>query len=668
MAEARLTLLGGFSLRDARGTTCEIPGAKPVGLLAVLALAPDGRLGHDQIAALLWSDRAAPQARDSLKHALADLRRRLAAAGLDALEVDRQSVRLDLNRIAVDAGEFKALAGAADPQAKSRALELYGGELLHGVSVRDPAFDDWLRQERATYATLAESTAALLLADAEAGADDAAVREAATRLLGLDPLREDAVRALMRLHAEAGERAAALRCLEELRERLAADLQIEPSSETEALGTAIRESRIAASVAPAGLPLPDRPSIAVLPFHTLQNDQDQAYFADGVVEDLINALSRYRWFFVINRNSSFAFRNSEMPIAEIGQKLGVRYVATGSLRRAGSRIRLSAALIEADTGIQLWGDHYDRDLTDIFVIQDELTRRIVGAIEPELLVGESRRALDRSAGQLAAYDCHMKGMWFHNRQQDAEDFAQALHWQRRAIELDPGLARAYMVLARALYARSLFGFSDDIARDRAELMAAAEKAVSLEEGDGYSHYAMSLACLMDERPVEALAAAERAADLNPNLALAQNALGWTRIANGRFAEALDPLETALRLSPRDPLTYLFLSRIGLAHYHLRDYGRALEFSRKAFALRRQPFIALVILASLGQLGSPEVEPVRQQLAALAPAGDRDYWRLLFVYSDPADEDHLRDGLRKAGLDAFPEPSQSRNAPSAQIRR
>ena len=659
MTTARLDILGGFSLTTAGGEDCPVPGMKSRALLAALALAPEGLLSRDRIMALLWSDRAAPQARDSLKHALADLRRNLEASGIDCLGQDRHSVWIDADALQVDAREVLALDTSDDAASIATRLDLVRGELLDGIDVRDDAFNDWLREERQRFATLAESAAAALLAGAEAAADGAAIRDTARRLLSLDPLREEAVRALMRQHALAGERAAALRCLSDLRARLATELQIQPAPETEELGAAIREGRISASTPTdtigTDLFSPDRPSIAVLAFETLPDNREQAYFGDGVVEDIINALSRYRWFFVINRNSSFAFRSSGLPIREIGKKLGVRYIVTGSLRRSGSRIRLSSALIEADTGIQLWGDHFDRDLTDIFLIQDELTRRIVGAIEPELLVGEARRALDRSPDQLAAYDCHMKGMWFHNRQQDAEDFAQALHWQRRAIELDPGLARAYMVLARTLYARSLFGFSDDIARDRAELMAAAEKAVALEEGDGYAHYAMSLACLMDQRPVEALAAAERAVDLNPNLALAQNALGWTRITNGLFAEALDPLETALRLSPRDPLTYLFLSRIGLAHYHLRDYGKALEYSRRALALRRQPFIMLVVLASLGQLGRKDAEAVRREFSGLSAPGDQDYWNLMFVYSNPEDEDHLREGLRLAGLASPPGP-------------
>jgi hypothetical protein len=170
-------------------------------------------------------------------------------------------------------------------------------------------------------------------------------------------------------------------------------------------------------------------------------------------------LSQYRWFFVIARNSSFAYKGRALDVKQIAGELGVRYVVEGSVRKAAGRVRVTGQLIDTETGAHLWAQRYDRDYADIFAIQDELTQNVVGAIEPEIVMGEGRRAVYKGTGNLDAYECHMRGMWFHNHQDTAEHFAESISWQRRAIALDPRFARAHMVLARSLYARSMFGYS-----------------------------------------------------------------------------------------------------------------------------------------------------------------------------------------------------------------
>lgn len=207
-----------------------------------------------------------------------------------------------------------------------------------------------------------------------------------------------------------------------------------------------------------------------------------------------------------------------------------------------------------------------------------------------------------------------------------------------------------MMLARSLYARFFFGFSDDVDRDSADLCAAAERAVTLEDRDPYSHYVMCLAHFTVQRAQAAVAEALRAIDLNPNLALAHMALGWARIFTGNFAEALDPLHTALRLSPHDPLTYLFLNRIALAHYHLGNYEEALHFSMRAHSLRRVYFNLIVMVASLGQLGRREEAGEHMpEIAASTPADTQRYWQVLTAYVDPGHQAHFMEGLGKAGL-------------------
>jgi adenylate cyclase len=410
---------------------------------------------------------------------------------------------------------------------------------------------------------------------------------------------------------------------------------------------------LAAGALGGPLSLPDKPSITVLPFVNMSGDPEQEFFADGLTEDIITALSQFRWFFVIARNSSFAYKNRAVDVKQIARELGVRYVLEGSVRKAGTRVRVSAQLIDAETSAHLCAERYDRDLADIFAIQDELTQHVVAAIEPEILMGESRRVLQVRTGSLDAYECHMRGMWYLNQQDTAAHFAESIDWHRRAIALDPGFSRAHMALARSLYACCLNGYSGDIERDRQELVAAAERAVALDDRDPYAHYALCLAHFLSQRQTAALAEAQRAIDLNPNFAIAHNALGWARIFVGHFAEAMGPLHTALRLSPHDPLAYLFLNRIALAHYHLGNYEEAVHFSERAAALRRQHFVLLVLLASYGQLARrDEAMALLPEVVAGAPADPEHYWQIVAPYADSAHRTQLFEGLAKAGLPGY----------------
>jgi len=406
----------------------------------------------------------------------------------------------------------------------------------------------------------------------------------------------------------------------------------------------------------SGMPLalPDKPSIAVLPFVNMSGDPEQDFFADGLTEDIITALSLYRWFFVIARNSSFAYKGRAVDVKQIGRDLGVRYIVEGSVRRAGSRVRVTGQLIEAETGVHLWAQRYEREFADLFAIQDEITQHVVAAIEPEILIGENRRALLRGSDNLDAYECHMRGTLLHNAQDSAAHFNEAVEWQRRAIALDPDFGRAHMMLARSLFARCYFGFSDDIDRDSAEMQAEAARAVVLEDHDPYCHYVMCLANFAAQRPHAAVAEAQQAIDLNPNFALAHMALGWARIYVGRFTEALGPLHTALRLSPHDPLTYLFFSRIAIAHYHLGNYDEALHHAERALLLRRTYFSLVVVITCLGQLGRiEEARKLFPEVIANAPSDIPRYWRFFTAYANPADHAHFNDGLVKAGLPIVP---------------
>jgi TolB-like protein/class 3 adenylate cyclase/Flp pilus assembly protein TadD len=401
----------------------------------------------------------------------------------------------------------------------------------------------------------------------------------------------------------------------------------------------------------AGPPaLPDKPSIAVLPFVNMSGDPEQEYFTDGITEDIITALSRYRWFFVIARNSSFAYKGKAVDIKQVARELGVRYVLEGSVRKAGRLVRVTGQLIDAETGAHLWAERYDRPYEDIFAIQDEITENVVGAIEPEILMGEGRRVIQQAKADPDAFDCCMRGMW-HHYQMTLEEFVEAERWLRRAIEIDPKYARGHMALARVLFGRCVLGGSADIDADRAEICALATQAVALDERDPYCHYALFACHLLAGRHQAALAAAQRAIDLNPNFALGHLALGWVRIYIGHFDEALEPLLRAIRLSPHDPIGFLFLNRIALAHYHLGNYEEALHFAERAAAGRRIHIVLVVMIACLAMLGRlDEARALAAEIALLEPPDTAAYWRAVHPYAEPAHRAQLYDGLRRAGLD------------------
>jgi pentatricopeptide repeat protein len=396
------------------------------------------------------------------------------------------------------------------------------------------------------------------------------------------------------------------------------------------------------------LTLPDKPSIAVLPFANMSGDQEQEYFADGITEDIITALSHHRWFFVIARNSTFIYKGRAIDVKQVARELGVRYVLEGSVRKSGQRVRITGQLIEAATGNHLWAERFDRDMADVFGVQDEITQSVVGAIEPEMLLVEGRRASRKSPASLDAFDCSMRAMWhFHKFTPDDSQPAEA--WLRRAIELDPHLAQAHMALARTLMSRIWRGWSRDIAHDLSEAHCAAERGVTLDDRDPYTHYALFLVKMLRRRHEQALAEAQRAIDLNPNFALGYYALGWIRIYIGHFAEALDPLLRSLRLNPNDPQAGPILGFVALAHYHQGKYEEAVQYAERG--LRERNLIVLrTLLAGLGQLGrTDEARAVLAEMERIKPADAKRHWEITNPYADPAHRAHVVEGLGKAGF-------------------
>jgi TolB-like protein len=378
------------------------------------------------------------------------------------------------------------------------------------------------------------------------------------------------------------------------------------------------------------------------------SDAEQDYFADGISEDIITALSKWRWLFVIARNTSFVYKGKAVDIKQIGRDLGVRYVLEGSVRRAGSRVRITAQLIEAATGAHLWAERYDRDLADAFVVQDEITGSVVGAIEPELRKVEQQRAIRKSPETMDAWDHYMRGMWrFY--QFTAEDNSAAESLMRRAIELDPTYAQGHIGLSRVFTQRILWEWSENIDADRRAGYAAARRAVELDDKDPYAHYTLAWLSLLNQDHEISIAAAQRAIDLTPNFALGYFILGTARVFLGRFEQTADPFQRAMRLSPHEPLTFFFCNYLALAQYHLGHYEEAAKIARTGIGLRSTHMLYRALAACYGQLGhADEGRAAIAEMRRRMPSDAEKLWEVALPYADPAHRAHFIDGLRKAG--------------------
>ena len=353
------------------------------------------------------------------------------------------------------------------------------------------------------------------------------------------------------------------------------------------------------------LALPDKPSIAVLPFTNMSGDPEQEYFADGMTEDIITELSRFRWLFVIARNSSFAFKGMSPDIRDVGSKLGVRYVIEGSIRRAGSRVRITAQLIDATTNEHIWAERYDRDLEDIFAVQDEVTHAIVTTLEPQLTSSERQRARRKPIASLSAWECYQRGLW-HLFRMTADDSAKALDLLERATMLDPTASSAHAGLALALYYHVLFDFSTDRDADLTKAMSHAKSSIALDENDAFAHLAASRVFIVRGDPASAIEASDRAIALNPSYASAHFGRAHALWHAGRPDEAILSHDRAMRLSPNDPLMWAFMASKAIALTLLDRAEEAADLARRA---KRQPnaglFANVAELAALGQLGRSE---------------------------------------------------------------
>ena len=415
----------------------------------------------------------------------------------------------------------------------------------------------------------------------------------------------------------------------------------------------VREE-LAASIVPAEarhvVPrVADRPAVAVLAFENMSGDPAQDYFGDGISEDILTALSKQRWFMVIARNSSFTYKGRAVHIRQIAEELGVRYVVEGSVRKAGNRLRITAQLNDATTGSHLWAERYDRELIDVFAVQDEITNAIAAAIEPQIHAAESFRAHSKPPASLDAWDLLMRAL-SHFWRVTRRDHESATTLLERAIAIDPNYGQALSLLA----ANHMFGAHlgwGELTAVTPVAEAAALAAVRCDHEDSWAHVALGSVYFSTRRLNDALPELEQALALNPNFSLAQGYYALALSYAGRSTEAFDAAQRAIRLSPRDPSLAIYQGVAGYARFTERHYDEAIALAREAIRHRGDLTGAYRVLAvSAGMTGDEMLaETALGELRRAQPGISLHWIATQLPWANQADREHYLEGFRRAGL-------------------
>jgi adenylate cyclase len=414
---------------------------------------------------------------------------------------------------------------------------------------------------------------------------------------------------------------------------------------------AVRASGAAARLSPGtaevDLPPLDRPSIAVLPFTNMSGDPDQEYFADGITEDIITDISKISGLLVIARNSSFMFKKQNVDIKDVGRKLGVRHVLEGSVRKAGMKVRINVQLINAETGGHVWAERYDRDLEDIFAVQDEVTRRIVDALKVSLTSSEQARREDRGKVNAEAYDYLVRGRSCL-LQFTAEAAVEGRAMLERALAIDPGFAQAYAALAILHCTEYVNGWNNPGPDHLERARELARKACEANELEAVSHLALGITLMWMRQLDEAERALRRAIDLDPNLAQAYGSLGSVRDFGGQHERAIKLFEQAMQL---DPEFDLWIHLCGRAQLALERYDEAeASFKRRLIRMPHSDVTRAYLSSLYGHTGRhEEARQLWRELMQINPKFSLEHMRRVLPYKNPATFEQLIDGLRKAGL-------------------
>ena len=641
-------MLGRFEARWSDGEPVDVIAKKAQALLAYLAVEHGRAHTRDQLATLLWSETGDERARHNLRQALSKIR----ACSDTLIKTRGETLEIDPAGCTADVVEFERLANSQDPDQLRRCLELYRGELLEGLLPREPVYDEWLLLARARLRRLACEAADRLVNVLIAQNRSGEAIEALNHRLVMDPACEPAHSKLMELFAGIGRRSDALRQYQTCVEALQRELGAEPSAETQALYTKIRKAEVgsegkevAQTARPALPATAERPTVAVLPFENLSKSED-AYFVDGIVEDLITALSRFSSLQVIARGSSFAYRDRAVPDREIAEALGAQFLVRGSVQRAGQRVRINVQLLDAREGLHLWGDRFDRELEDVFVLQDEITSTLVSTLAGQVEAARLAHARKAPPERLDAYDMLLRGKDHHHRF-TAEDCRQCIEMFERAIELDPSYAVAHAWLACGLGQAMVFKL-DEIPKLVDRSQAAAERGLALDENESECHRLLAQIFLTRRHLERSLWHQERALFLNPNDDRSVCSMGEILSFRGRHEEAEKWVRESMRLNPYHPQRYW--THLARALFHLGRFKETLDALAHISRLRKDDHGYRV--AAAARHGDARIlERSVAELREAFPDFEPEAFAASLPYEHEKDRQAVRDALALAHLES-----------------
>jgi TolB-like protein/Tfp pilus assembly protein PilF len=662
----KLNILGRFEARLPSGEIVSLPTRKTETLLAYLALVP-GPHSRDHLTNLLWSDRGEQQARNSLRQALNALKKLFNDIEPQPLLIERMNVNLANQSLEIDALKLEELIQDQTPQTAAQATKLYRGEFLEGVAVRDSNGEEWLAAERERFRRLATHVLENALAFQLGSGELNAALETGEKLVGLDRLNESAWQRLMRVYAARGERNQALMAYKRCLDILEKELGVEPTPETTALRAEIKgetpnmEARftptgsynladvVSTPAVAAGLPIPegsDKPSIVVLPFENLGNESDTDYFADGLTRDININLCRYHELTIIESHSAFEYREAHANTKDFAQQLGVQYLASGSVRQADNRIRISAQLIEAATGKMIWADSLERAYDDVFTLEDEISAKIASNLINRIEVESIASAARKPPNSMNAFECVLQARQYKDSF-DQDEIATARKLLARAIELDPMYATAYGCLAHTYVKESETDWCVSRLDTLEQAIELSRKAIALDDFDSFAHMTIGWAYMNQEKFDLAKAHLDRAIDCNPNEYDAYCTKCWLLAFSGGAAEATMCGTRALQLNPLAPDECL--KGIAIARYTDSEYASALEMLERIEAPDDQSeAIRAACLAQLGQ----DTEARRAANRVIEMGGEfiqHQGWLNIWTFKYSRDLEHFIDGLHKSGV-------------------
>ena len=642
-----LYLLGGFSLRSPEGEEIRVPTRKSRALLAYLSLGGEQPVRREQLAGLLWSEKPESRARHSLTQSLSELC--AATAGVSyPLQITRDAVRLNREFMRVDVVCFEQ--AIADPSTcqLDEAAELCTGSFLPDLTDLDPSFDEWRGARQSKLEESARQVYARAIAEQ---VDDEQCLTLAQRLLDLDPYDERAHRALMRVHANRGNRHRAKQQFDTCRELLERDLGVTPESETLVLTKALETPRKTERIDKTTR---DKPSIAVIPFRNLSEGSDDAYFADAIVEEIRTALGHFKGVIVFAGDSSRVATDQATSSIIAAAELGVDYLLEGSVRKVGDHVRITVKLIDGRTEIQLWADRYDGILDDVFKMQNEVAQRIVGLLAREVEGDARGRAERKSPTELSAYDWYLRGMhYIRGWKETKEEVRLARDMFERAIDLDADFSTAIAGLAACCVEEFRHGWAEDPDEMGTLALEHARRAVRLDEADSFARFVLASGYFHVKRNYDlAKAQVETALELNPNDYHYYCFKAWLSTCRGDFEDGIFCGQQALIRNPLLPDMCLW--SIGFAQYLAGQYDEAIgTFSRMS---SHGEDVLACLAACYAQLERMELaQQSAAEYRAMAEHERRDpkswctYWQAFLPFEEDDALTHLVEGLRKAGL-------------------